>query len=445
MFFPSKTDFAKMFEKNSFTEETIVSRLKEISKSKYGLISINYILINCRMEDLLTFIRNYGISLPDKVFITRYEYIIMIALHLTEMYYTTDIQKKYEDPLEYIGYAILNEDIFTKYLINIDFIVKQDLIDTFADLYADLGVTVYNTSTDSITPKMDMYSVRKKSTLRTESIFAMTGFDMNGKSYSETKSLIEKANSVANGSIFVTTPIGVLKIGLSKLLRDMNILNCKLYVIDPSRKIIYGLTKNKKSEAQNQELKEKLIRKLPRAPMRAPSHVFELSDYYFNESNSYDPLDFRLFDIYGNLEHNRMLIKEEGDPRYAEVFRDLIIMEITSGTPIISYASDNFKELALASGFLAAMDSFVTQIGGSEMEEINYKGFYVQAAYGKSTKLACFLSIPADKSLKERLKHLIGLFEERYEDEIEKFKISGNTELFNSREIIYLIKEIIDV
>ena len=434
-----------MFDNNSFTEKTIISRLKEISKSKYGLISINYILINCRMEDLLTFIKNYGISLPDKKVFTRFEYIIKIALHLTEMYYTTDIQKRYEDPLEYIGYAILNEGIFTKYLINLDFIVKQDLIDTFADLYADLGITVYNTSTDSIIPKMDMYSVRKKSSLRTESVFAMTGFDMNDKTYLEIKNLIEKTNSVANGSVFITTPIGVLKIGLSKLIHDMNKINCQLYVIDPSRKIIYGLTKAKKNELQDNELREKLVRKLPRAPMRAPSHVFELSDYYFNESNSYNQMDFRLFDIYGDLEHNKMLLKEEDPPKYAEVFRDLIVMEITSGTPIISYASDNFKELALASGFLTAMDSFVTQIGGSKMEEINYKGFYVQAAYGKYTKLACFLSIPADKSLKERLNHLIGLFEERYEDEIEKFKVSGNTELFDSNEIIYLIKEIIDV
>jgi len=434
-----------MFENNSFTEKTIISQLKEISDSKYGLISINYVLINCRMEDLLTFIKNYGISLPDKTFITRFEYIIIIALHLTEMYYTTEIQKKYEDPLEYIGFAILNEDIFTKYLINLDFIVKQDLIDTFADLYADLGITVYNTSTDSITPKMDMYSVRKKSTLRTESMFAMTGFDINDKTYLETKNLIEKARSVANGSVFVTTPIGVLKIGLSKIIYDMNKLNCQLYVIDPSRKIVYGLTKNKKNEVLDDKLREKLIRKLPRTPMRAPSHVFNLSDYYFNESNSFNPDDFRLFDIYNDFEHNKLLLKEDETPKYVEVFRDLIIMEITSGTPIISYASDNFKELALASGFLTAMDSFVTQIGGSKMEEINYKGFYVQAAYGKFTKLACILSIPADKSLKERLKHLIRLFEERYEDEIEKFKLSGNTELFDSREIIYLIKEIIDI
>jgi hypothetical protein len=397
------------------------------------------------MEDLLTFIKNYGISLPDKTFITRFEYITIIGLHLIEMYYTTNIQKKYEDPLEYIGYAILNEDVFAKYLINLDFIVKQDLIDTFADLYADLGITVYNTSTDSITPKMDMYSVRKKSTLRTESIFAMTGFDINDKTYLETKNLIEKASSVSNGSVFVTTPIGVLKIGLGTLLYDMSKLNCQLYVIDSSRKIIYGLRKSKRNEGQNDELRDRFIRRLPRAPMRAPSQVFELSDYYFSESNSYDPSDFRLFDIYDNLEHNKLLLKEKETPKYADVFRDLIIMELNSGIPIISYASDNFKELALASGFLAAMDSFITQIGGSKLEEINYKGFYIQAAYGKSTKLACFLSIPADKSLKERLKQLIGLFEERYEDKIEKFKLSGNTKLFDSREIIYLIKDIIDI
>ena len=222
-------------------------------------------------------------------------------------------------------------------------------------------------------------------------------------------------------------------------------LNCRLFVVDPSRKIIFGISKTKKYEIKDDELRETFVRKLPRTPIRAPSQIFELSDYYFNESNSYDPIDFRLFDIYDDLEHNKLLLKEEKIPKYAEIFRNLIIMEVTSGTPIISYESDNFKELTLASGFLAAMDSFVAQIGGSKLEEINYKGFYVQAAYGKFTKLACFLSIPADKSLKERLKHLIGLFEEKYEDNINKFRLSGDTNLFDSNEIFYLIKEIIDV
>ena len=431
-----------MIEENSFTRKSIISRLKEISVAKYGLISINYLLINCSMDDLLKFIKNYGISLPDETILIRFEYMIEIVLHLTNMYYVSDIQKKYENPLEYIGYALLNEGIFNRYLINLDFIVKQDLIDTFADLYADLGITVYNASLDSLTPKMDMYAVRKKST---ESIFALTGFDMNDNSYLEMKTLIEKTSSVANGRIFVTTPVGILKIGLMKLRQDMKKLNCQLYVVDPSRKIVFCLTKTKRNEIQDEEIRNKYVRKLPRTPMRAPSQVFELSDYYFNESNSYEPTDFRLFDIYDDLEHNKLLLKEVKIPKYVEVFRNLIIMEISSGTPIVSYESENFKELTLVSGFLAAIDSFVKRIGGSKMEEISYKGFYVQAAYGKFTKLACFLSTPADISLKERLKHLIGLFEERYEENIAQFKISGNTNLFDSSEIIYLIKEIIDV
>jgi len=434
-----------MFEENSFTHQNIIFKLKEISKSHYGLISINYLLINCSMEDLLKFIKNYGISIPGESILTRFEYINYIALHLTKMYYTSDIQNKYENPLEYIGYAILNEGMFTKYLINLDFIVKQDLIDAFADLYADLGVTIYDTSADSILPKMDLFSVSKKSTLRTESIFALTGFEMNDKTYLKILDLIEKTSSVANESIFVTTPIGVLKIGFNKLRYDMNKYNCQLYVIDPSRKIIYGITKAKKNNIQDSELRENFVRKLPRIPIRAPSQVLKLSNYFFDEQNAYNPFDFRLFDIYDDLDHNKLLLKEVKVPKYVDVFRNLIIMEINSGTPIISYESENFKELTLTSGFLAAMDSFVTRIGGSELEEINYKGFYVQAAYGKFTKLACFLSTPADKSLKERLKHLIGLFEEKYEDNIREFRLSGNTNLFDSSEIIYLIKEIIDV
>ena len=49
----------------------------------------------------------------------------------------------------------------------------------------------------------------------------------------------------------------------------------------------------------------------------------------------------------------------------------------------------------LISGFLSAMDSFVSEIGGTtSMNEINYKGFYVHAAYGQYIKLALFLSKP---------------------------------------------------
>ena len=103
-----------MYEGKPFTQKTIIPRLKEISKAKFGLISINYLLINCRMEDLLTFIKKYGIPLPSDIILTRLEYIKLIASHLTNMYYNSDIQKKYREPIEYIGHALLNEGIFDK-------------------------------------------------------------------------------------------------------------------------------------------------------------------------------------------------------------------------------------------------------------------------------------------------------------------------------------------
>ncbi|MFX1431951.1 MAG: hypothetical protein ACFFCY_17425, partial [Promethearchaeota archaeon] len=97
-------------------------------------------------------------------------------------------------------------------------------------------------------------------------------------------------------------------------------------------------------------------------------------------------------------------------------------MEKASGTPLINYASEHFKEQELVSGFLAAMDSFVTQIGGSKMEEINYIGLYVQATYGKYIEMVCFLFKPSDSSFKERLNYLTNLFETLYYDQIMMFK-----------------------
>ena len=432
-----------MIPRNLPSQDKVIPFLKDKSDRKFGLISINFLLINSKMDDLVKFAKKYGIKTPNS-FITRMELLKLIAIHLIEMYYSTNIQKKYNDPLEYIGYALINENSLKTRLNEFDFIVKQDLMDVFADFSADMGITVYSLP-NSIRPKMDMYLAQRKSSLKTDSVFAMTGFETNAKSYLETKNLIEKSQSVANHSIFITTPVGALKIGLRKLILDLSHLNCSLYVIDPSRKIIFPISKSRKNDEFDEDLRDDFIHKLPRVPMRAASQLIELSSYRFNETDSFAPEEFRLFDIYDDLEHNKMLLKEDTRPKYEEIFRDLIIMEISSGTPIISYTSENFKEQALASGFLSAMDSFISQIGGSTMEEINYQGFYVQAAYGVLTKLACFTSRPADKSLKERLKYLIELFEENYEENIQDFKKSGDTGLFDKNETIQLIKDTLDI
>jgi len=100
----------------------------------------------------------------------------------------------------------------------------------------------------------------------------------------------------------------------------------------------------------------------------------------------------------------------------------------------------------LVSGFLSAMDSFVSEIGGTtSMNEINYKGFYIHAVYGEHIKLALFLSRPASQSLKERLAYFLNHFEEHYNDQILNFKEIGNTAIFDKERIIELIKEILSV
>ncbi|MFW9876638.1 MAG: hypothetical protein ACFFG0_26380 [Candidatus Thorarchaeota archaeon] len=425
--------------------ETVIPYLIEKSERKFGFFSINYILINCKINELLEFIRDYRISIPDKSFISRLEYIKYIVLHLTNVYYSTDWQKKFEDPLEYCGYAIINSKTFKKYLYHLDFIAKQDLIETFADHCADLEITVHNTTTDSITPIMDMYLSIKKSKVKTGAVFVMNGVNFNNQNYHETKKSIVNASKVASWKIFVTTPVGVLKIGLKNLISDMRKLNCWVYVVDPSRKIVYGLIKGRKNEHLDPEKRNEFIKKLPREPMRAPSHIIKLSNYYYNESDSFESMNFRLFDIYNDVDHNKLMLKESERPKYSEIFRDLIVMEKVSGIPIINYASEKFKEQALVSGFLSAMDSFVSQIGGSKMEEINYKGFYVQASYGKDIELVCFLFKPSDPSFKERLNYLTNLFETLYQEELEMFRKTSDATLFKEEEILLITKEILDI
>ncbi|MFX1378423.1 MAG: hypothetical protein ACFFA4_04965 [Promethearchaeota archaeon] len=434
-----------MSTETEITEENVIDYLIEKSKSKFGLFSINYILINCKIKELLEFISDYGITVPEKPFISRLEYIKLILTHLTNTYNSTDWQKRFENPLEYCGYAVINSKTFKKYLYHLDFIAKQDLSETFADYCADHEITVHNTSYNSITPKMDMYLTMKKSKVKTAAVFVMNGVNVNDNRYLEVKDSIKLAAKIASWNIFVTTPIGVLRIGLRNLIYDMKNLNCWLYVVDPSRKIVYGVIKAKKNDDYDLEMRNQFIKKLPKEPMRAPSQVIKLSDYYFDESNSFDSYNFRLFDIYNDLEHNKLMLKESNAPKYSDIFRDLIIMEKTSGAPLINYASENFKEQALVSGFLAAMDSFVTQIGGSKMEEINYKGLYVQASYGKDIEIVCFLFKPPDSSFKERLNYLSNLIEALYQDQIDLFKKTGNVNLFDEDEILSITKEILDI
>jgi hypothetical protein len=227
----------------------------------------------------------------------------------------------------------------------------------------------------------------------------------------------------------------------------MEKLNVWLYVVDPIHQRVLGITKGKKSKDHDIEIRDNYIKKLPREPIRAQSRIKKLSNYKFSESDSYNPKKFVMYEILPKeeaLEREKSLVRK---PRYRENFRTILIIDKAAGLPLINYAREDLRvDQELVSGFLSAMDSFVSEISGAEgMDEIKYKGFYIHAVYGQWIKLALFLSEPAKKGLKERLAYFLKDFEERYSEEIKKFHETSKTTYFDHEKIIPDIKDILDI
>ena len=146
------------------------------------------------------------------------------------------------------------------------------------------------------------------------------------------------------------------------------------------------------------------------------------------------------------VEQTQLMTKEA--PKYRDLFQNFLVIDKESGLALFSYSNEvTALDEGLISGFLSAMDSFVSELGGSaSLKEISYKGFFIQAAYGKDIKMALFLNKPGDKVLKERLEFFIKEFEEKYKESIEKFRLSGEVgPFYNNPELISLLKKTLDI
>ena len=427
--------------------EKAIKDIRNTVKQKYGILCINCLFTNCKIDDIIEFIDKYRVIIPQQESLTRLEYLKYILAHFLEVYYNTDVQKKWDSPLTYTSEIVINDPIIKPYTLTLDFIAKQDLIDIFADFCADRDLTVYQVTNLNGNKEwgFDLYLTKNKPVLKTEAVILKTGAEMNEENYNTTLKRLKYASKYAISTVFVTTPIGAYRIGLERLINDMESLNIWLYIVDPGREHVFGVVKGKKNESYTENLRDDLISKLPREPIRAASQVVQLSHYYFNEAESYKSSDFGTYEILTEVEHNKLIIKPQMKPKFTTIFQDLMIIDKSSGTLMVSYSSKNFKDQTLTSSFLSAMDTFITQIGGSSMEEINYKGFYVQAAYEKYTKVVSYTSEPASRSFKERLMYLNKVFERNYYNEILQFQNSGDIDLFNTEEIHSLIQRILDI
>jgi hypothetical protein len=384
---------------------------------------------------------------PKEESLTKLELLDHISIHLFKKYQRNlDLQKKYKSPLTYIGDTIIHDEKLCDYLPRFDFISKQELIDVFADQGADWGISVYNTS-EIKEYSLDLYLIKKKPLLRTEAVFVRTGAEMTEENYKNTFYLISEASKICLWTVFVTTPRSVSIIGLERLISDMQKLRTWLYVVDPIHEKIFGILKGKKSKNHDLNLRDEYIHRLPHEPIRTQSRLTKISKYHFKESEAYNPKSYAMYEL---LPKEVLLTEEHSivvQPKFKDIFRSLLIIDPLSGVSMISHSSEDYPvDKELISGFLSAMDSFVSEIGGTtSMKEISYKGLYIHAAYGKDVKLALFLSKPAHQSLKERLVYFLNHFEEHYGDQIKFFKRTANISVFNTQKVISLIKEILSI
>jgi hypothetical protein len=426
--------------------DDIVDLIKNETKASKGLICLNSIIQKSTPKDLNEFSIQSGIFSEKEVY-SKTGYLLNLALFYYEEYHNReDLQVNYENTLELMGYSLLTDDIFKKKLMDYDFLSKRELIDVFSDFCADLGISVFD-ATKTMRYSLDLYLTRKTPLLRTEAVIVRTGMELSDRNYSDVLQLLENASEIAVWRVFVTTPYGVLRIGLKRLIQDMEKLNTWLYVVDPIYMRIFGITKGKKSKGFKERLRDEYISQLPHKSIRSPSQVVKISKYYFSESESYKPSDFAIFELIAKNEFEQLPVHEEHveEPRYSEIFKNVMIIDKETGISILNNSSKTQPVREdLISGFLSAMDSFVAELGGvASMESIDYKGFFIQAAYGRFVKLALFISEPADQILKERTSFFINYFEEIFQHQIHEFRKTGAVSIFDKEEFETLARKIL--
>ncbi|TFF99301.1 MAG: hypothetical protein EU541_05235 [Promethearchaeota archaeon] len=429
-------------------KDKLFVEIKEETQDRFGIICLSCLVNLAKIEELKDFAEENQIllSIDTK---SKPDYLRDFVYHFHKKFdENKTIGKEYESSVDYMGKTLLaNEDI-RKYLSELDFISKRELSDKFADFCADLEIAVYDASEIS-DYSLDLYLTRRTPLLRTEAVFVRTGVELTLEEYEKILELIKKSSKVATWTVFVTTPLGIYNIGLEKIINDMEDLRVWLYYVNPIHKEIYGITKGKKNKDYDTEIRDKYMNKLPREPIRAPSQVVKISKYYFSESDSYSTKNFTLYELTSKNHPDKREFDKKTRSNYSDLFKSIIFIDNNSGMPLFTYSKESDEGIdTLVSGFLSAMDNFVSELSTetSSLNEINYKGFYVQGDGGEKVKAALFLKSSADKILKERLKYLIKKFESEYESEIEKFRSKGDVSFFqNNKDIAEEVRNILKV
>jgi len=432
----------------SFQREELYAKIKNKTEGDHGVICLSCLVNMCSFNDLKSFAEKNEIQLSEKNTL-KSDYLKDYLYHYNRIFEDNEaVRKLYGNVLAYMGSMMLDSEEIRQYITKFDFIAKKELIDKFADFCADLEISVYDASEVS-EYQLNLYLTKKTPLLKTEVVYVRTGFELTEENYEELLELIKQSSEIANWNVFVTTPYGIYNIGIDRLIKDMEDLNLWLYYVNPLHQEVYGITKGRKNKDYDSDKRDQYIAKLPRNPIRAPSQVVKISNYYFSESESYKTKDFRMFELESKNHPETVKFGEEETSQYTDIFRSIIVIDNYTGMSLIKYSKETeSSDDVLISGFLSAIDNFVSELSAqiSSLNEISYKGFYIQGGSGDLIKVALFLTQPADEILKERLKFFIRTFEETFNSKIIEFRETGDVTIFKKNEqIVSMIKDILKV
>lgn len=407
-------------------------------KGKIGLIDPFMILEQLSIEETKSILqevnRDYSSNNKDELILKLLDEILGIFISSDEL------KQNYGNPVNYLGeflYAIPSlEGYFKKH----DFISKVEMLEVAADWLADLKINVYNL-TETKENRWDLLLTKRVHTTKSELVVLMRGLELPEK-YPGVIANLEEATHSVDWVIFITTPLGILKLEMDTILHDMEELGVWVYCIDPFNSVIYGLLKGGQSSHPSEELEQELLSGLSQ-PFRAPDPKRKFSQFLFDEKFQYKPKSYVMF---GKNEYqpqqkikSKLLEKDEENVQY------LLIYQPTTGIRFDYFSwSERPLEADLISGLISAIDTFGKSVASSEgINEIIYKGLTISCADGQYAKACLILKENPSPRLKELLSFILSEYEKLFTEEMKSFK--GDLGSFNRghQKALTMINEIL--
>ena len=334
-----------------------------------------------------------------------------------------EYQDGFGNPLNYLGYFLYSDPSLRTHFEKYDFISKYELMEVFANFCADNEFTVFDLTKDSHFLG-DLYLIQK--TPRKVGIACvLRGYEIQAR-FEETIEKLKNSMEYSDWLFFITTPYGVLNLGLNKLRRSLNEIGAWCYIVDPVRSLIYGLLKGSDSSNKLKEKEEEVIKQL-RSPLRSPASQQNLSKFYFDKKFQYKSQNFVLF---GKNEYPIRRLQFEFIEKDILNLQYLLLFYKKSGMRLDFFEwTDEPMDPILLSGLISALNGFGASLRESYgLQQIDYKGFSVTFAEGAYIKACLFLKESPSLRLKELLKFSVKKWEDIFENELKNF--NGDLTIF---------------